>query len=189
MISSKKIVFSIFLILISSVIGVISYEAFLRNQELKTRSCPSGFCCFNDYFEGLAYAQKVDKPMLILFTGYATSDRKFQKVQIQNRKIKKLVQDNYVLITLYIDERKPTWDSKDWFNVECCGETRTIKSNGDKWFYFQYKNFRQVSQPWFVLLSPNEQLLNKPRGYFKGEYVQELYQFLKCGLAAHKSIK
>ena len=137
MFSSKKIAFTILILLNLVVISIISYESFQEHQLLRSRGCPSGIYCFNDYFEGLAYAQKVDKPMLIMFTGYAcVSSRKHEDVLFKNKKNSRLIKDNYILIILYVDDNRAL-PQNEMTKIEFNGRERIVKTIGDKWAYFE----------------------------------------------------
>ncbi len=83
--------------------------------------------------------------------------------------VQQLIKDNYILVSLYVDDRKKLHDGT------------TV---GAKWAKFQEQNFQQVTQPLYVLLSPDEKLLNNPVGYTPNE--KQYADWLNCGLIANK---
>ena len=150
--------------------------------------CPQNFACFHDYDEGVAFAKKVAKPIMIDFTGHACVNcRKIEKNVWSKPQIHKLIDENYVLISLYVDD-KTELPKDEQIEVEYNGKKQKLRTVGNKWAYMEFANFGQVSQPWYVLLSPDEVLLTKPIGYAKGD-VDAHENFLKCGLDAFESLK
>jgi thiol:disulfide interchange protein len=138
--------------------------------------------CFKDYYEGVAYAKEVNKPILLDFTGYGCVNcRKVEEhIWIDQRVWKKIAED-YVLISLYVDDRSPL-DGILMSKVR----NEKLRNVGNKWADFQIVNFQQNSQPLYVLMSPDEQVLTPPRGYQEG--INEYVDFLECGLFAFQSI-
>lgn len=150
--------------------------------------CPQNFACFHDYDEALAYAKKVNKPLMVDFTGHACVNcRKVEKNVWSKPNIHSLIDDNYVLVSLYVDD-KTMLPEAEQIEVEYNGSMKKLRTVGNKWAYFESKNFGQVSQPWYVLLSNNEELLTKPIGYAKGD-VKVHQAFLECGIEANNSLK
>lgn len=132
--------------------------------------------CFKDYYEGLAYAREVNKPILLDFTGYGCVNcRKVEEhIWIDDRVWNRIAND-YVLISLYVDDRQPLEEML--FSKH---RDEKIRNVGNKWTDFQVVNFRQNTQPLYVLVSPDEQVLAPPRGYKEG--INEYVSFLECGL-------
>lgn len=149
--------------------------------------CPLNLNCFHDYDEGLAYAKKTNKPIMIDFTGYACVNcRKMEEHVWSKPNIFKLLNEDYVLISLYVDDRKELPDSLKEVYETSQGRKKKIETYGDKWATFQTETFANNSQPWYVLLSPDEKLLNKPQGNTPN--VDEYHEFLQCGLDGFKSL-
>ncbi|WP_165749873.1 protein-disulfide reductase DsbD family protein [Cellulophaga sp. Z1A5H] len=123
--------------------------------------CPLGINCFKDFEDGLAYAKEVNKPILLDFTGWACVNcRKMEENVWSNPEVFKLINDNYVLISLYIDDRKALPDLEQFdFKYET-GRVKHIETVGQKWGTFQTLNFNAASQPYYVLLSPELEVLN-----------------------------
>ena len=95
--------------------------------------------------------------------------------------------ENYVLISLYVDEKIDLPEKEQGIVPMKSGGTRKMKDVGDKWEHFQTENFNTNSQPYYVLLSPDGKMLNYPVGYTpdKDEYAS----FLDCGLEQFKSLE
>ena len=127
----------------------------------------------NDYQKAIALSKQTNKPLLIDFTGWACVNcRKMEEQVWTKSSIQQLIKDNYILVSLYVDDRK---------------KLPSGKTVGETWAGFQADNFEQVTQPLYVILSPNEQLMNHPVGYTPKE---EKYKWwLECGLDAYKKEK
>ncbi len=153
------------------------------------KECPNNLDCFKDLKEGLAYAQKVDKPIMIDFTGYACVNcRKMEEHVWPKEKIDQLLRNEYVIISLYVDDKKALPESQQIEVDRGNGGTRKLKNYGHKWAHFQTQFFQSNSQPFYVLLSPDgKQILNKPVGYTPD--VDEYERFLQCGLDVNKKMK
>lgn len=123
--------------------------------------CPLGIDCFKDFDEGLAHAKKVDKPILLDFTGWACVNcRKMEENVWSDSKVFPIIKDNYVLISLYTDDREELPESEQ-FNYQFeSGRIKEINNIAQKWGTFQDVNFGSISQPFYVLLSPDLEVLN-----------------------------
>lgn len=157
------------------------------NADLKSKypsfsKCANNLDCFKDYYEGLAYAKEVNKPLLLDFTGYGCVNcRKTEEHIWVNDNVRNKISKDYVLVSLYVDDRAPL--EQELYSISRNTKLRNV---GNKWADFQIVNFNQNSQPLYILLSPDEQVLAKPRGYREG--VESYASFLDCGLDAfHKS--
>ena len=149
--------------------------------------CPLGIDCFKDFDEGLAYAKEVNKPILLDFTGWACVNcRKMEETVWSEPDIYPLLKEDYVLISLYIDDRKPLPEDGQFdFKYES-GRVKTIKTVGEKWGTFQTLNFNAASQPYYVLLSPDLEVLNASIQYTDKE---TYLNWLKTGLKNYRSLK
>ena len=127
----------------------------------KESDCPLGIDCYKDFEEGVAYAKSVNKPILLDFTGWACVNcRKMEENVWSEPDVYTLLKEDYVLISLYIDDRKEL-PSEEQFDYKYeSGRVKTIKTIGEKWGTFQTINFSSASQPYYVLLSPELELLN-----------------------------
>lgn len=127
----------------------------------------------NDYEKALALAKQQNKPLLIDFTGWACVNcRKMEEQVWTKATVQQLISENYILVSLYVDDRKQLPG----------GETV-----GKKWATFQSENFGQVTQPLYVQLSPDEELLNHPVGYTPGVSVYS--EWLQCGIETYQRKK
>lgn len=149
---------------------------------LYPNDCPNNFDCFKDLKEGLSYAKKVNKPILLDFTGYACVNcRKMEEHVWPKPNIKPYFEDNYVLISLYVDDKKELPEDQKLSVQRQDGGTRVLENYGHKWAHFQTEFFQSNSQPFYVLLSSDgKTILTPPIGYTPDE--QEYEVFLSCGL-------
>ena len=128
--------------------------------------CPLGLDCYKDFELGLASARLQNKPILLDFTGWACVNcRKMEENVWSKPAIFRLLNEEVVLISLYIDD-KTSLQEKDQFNFQFPnGRIRTINTVGEKWASFQSLNFNSASQPYYVLMDPDGILLNTPIQY------------------------
>lgn len=143
--------------------------------------CPNGLNCSHDYEEGLAYAKEHNKPIFLDFTGYTCVNcRKMEENVWLLPNIDRILRNDYVVISLYVDDKKklPAAErtTKDLF-----GKDFKIKTYGDKWAYMEASKYGRNSQPYYVLLGPDEELLvKKPIAYTPND--KEYEKYLKEGL-------
>ncbi len=144
---------------------------------------PDGIMIFKDYEEGLAYAKKVNKPLMLDFTGMACVNcRKMEERVWSQPNVRSILTDNVVLVSLYVDVTKKL-PKDEQFTSELTG--KRITTVGEKWSNFQIERFRMNAQPYYVLLSPKtEKLLNKPVGYTPD--ANEYEAWLKDGIKSYK---
>ena len=116
--------------------------------------CPFDLSCFNDFEEGVAYAKKVGKPIMIDFTGWGCVNcRKMEEQVWSDPRVLERLRNNVVLISLYVDERTMLPESEQGVSEET---GRKIKNVGNKWSEFQEVNFGAVAQPYYVILGHND---------------------------------
>ena len=129
--------------------------------------CPLGLDCYKDFDEGLAKAKEVNKPILLDFTGWACVNcRKMEENVWSEPDIYQLLKDDYILISLYVDDNKKQLPTNQQFDfLKQNGNVKKIKSVGDKWSTFQVINFKNASQPYYILLSPDLEVLNSAQQY------------------------
>ncbi|TJY37830.1 protein-disulfide reductase DsbD family protein [Pontimicrobium aquaticum] len=154
---------------------------------LKPNDCPNNLDCFKDLKTGIAYAKKVNKPIMLDFTGYACVNcRKMEEHVWPLPSIDKYLRNDYVLISLYVDDKKELPESQQIDVPRINGGTRTLKNYGHKWAHFQTQFFQTNSQPYYVLLNPDgTKILNQPVAYTPNE--DEYARFLECGLNVFKN--
>ena len=146
--------------------------------------CPQNLNCFKDYDQGIAYAKQVNKPILLDFTGYACVNcRKMEENVWPQDQVYNQLKEKYVLISLYVDDKKDLPESEKVEVVRANGTKRKLRSYGNKWAHFQAARFKSNTQPYYVLLTPDgKQPLNNPVGYMPE--ANDYAAFLECGLDA-----
>lgn len=142
--------------------------------------CPLGLNCFHDFDEAVAYAREVDKPIMVDFTGWACVNcRKMEEHVWPDKAVYDKISNDYVLVSLYVDDKKDLPDTLQYFSSTL---NKTVKTIGNKWNDLQATYFNTVSQPYYVLLSPEGKLLNPPVAYTPD--ASDYAEFLQCGLDA-----
>ena len=137
---------------------------------------------FDDYESGMAYAKKVNKPVMIDFSGFGCVNcRKMEASVWTDPKVKQMLENDYVLITLMVDDKtklpQPIESQEN-------GKTRKLKTIGDKWSYLQRSKFGSNAQPFYILLNDEGQPLGP--SYAFNEDVSKYIQFLQNGLKEFK---
>lgn len=133
---------------------------------------------FTDYEAGMAYARQTGKPVMVDFTGHGCVNcRKMELAVWHDAKVRDLLTKDYVLISLYVDEKAPLPEP---IEVQENGQTTTLRTIGDKWSYLQRSKFGANAQPFYVLLDNNGKPLNTSYSY--DEDVDKFVSFLKTGL-------
>ncbi|WP_339629717.1 cytochrome c biogenesis protein CcdA [uncultured Maribacter sp.] len=123
--------------------------------------CPLGIDCFKDFEEGLAFAKEVNKPILLDFTGWACVNcRKMEENVWSDPEVFPIIKNNYVLISLYTDDREELPEYEQFNFKFDSGRVKEISNIAQKWGTFQDINFNSISQPFYVLLSPDLKVLN-----------------------------
>ncbi len=141
----------------------------------------------NDYDKAVALAKKTNKPILIDFTGWACVNcRKMEENVWTRKEVKELIEGEFILVSLYVDDRKllPAEDQVKYTTTS--GTTKSIRTIGDKYATFQSENFYNNSQPLYVILSPDEKLMNLPVGYMPD--AEEYVKWLSSGLEAFRAL-
>ena len=151
----------------------------------KESDCPLNLDCYKDYEIGRAVAIEQQKPILLDFTGWACVNcRKVEENIWTQPEVYTLLRDAVVVISLYVDDRKPLPEAEQQTITYADGSSRLLETVGQKWSAFQAINFKSVSQPYYVLLHPDGTILNPPIQYTdKATYLS----WLKEGIAAGKS--
>lgn len=133
---------------------------------------------FLDYDAGMEYARQHGKPVLVDFTGYGCVNcRKMELAVWADQQVASIMQDNYVLISLYVDDKTKLPEP---VKVVENGQERTLRTVGDKWSYLQRSKFGANAQPFYVLLDNEGHPLNKSYSY--DEDVSKYVNFLQTGL-------
>lgn len=140
---------------------------------------------FDDYDLGMEYARQHGKPVMLDFTGYGCVNcRKMELAVWTDSKVSDIINNDYVLITLYVDNKTPlTLPVKVTEN----GRERTLRTVGDKWSYLQRVKFGANAQPFYVLIDNEGRPLNKSYSY--DEDIPKYIEFLQTGLENYKKGK
>jgi thiol:disulfide interchange protein DsbD len=137
----------------------------------------------NDYETALKLARKEHKPILIDFTGWACANcRRMEENVWTAPEVQKLLNDDYILVSLYVDDRKSLPADQQFSFPTSDGSIKEIHTIGDKFATLQSENFKSASQPLYVVISPDEKLMTKPVPYTPN--AMEYAQWLRCGLDA-----
>ena len=140
---------------------------------------------FDDYDLGMEYARQHGKPVMLDFTGYGCVNcRKMELAVWTDSKVSDIINNDYVLITLYVDNKTPLTSP---VKVIENGRERTLRTVGDKWSYLQRVKFGANAQPFYVLIDNEGRPLNKSYSY--DEDIPKYIEFLQTGLENYKKGK
>ena len=140
---------------------------------------------FDDYDLGVEYARQHGKPVMLDFTGYGCVNcRKMELAVWTDSKVSDIINNDYVLITLYVDNKTPLTSP---VKVTENGRERTLRTVGDKWSYLQRVKFGANAQPFYVLIDNEGRPLNKSYSY--DEDIPKYIEFLQTGLENYKKGK
>ena len=162
--------------------GEDSMIAALKVKELPTvtanMECPHELDCYFDYDKGMEIARKTGKPVLLDFTGWACVNcRKMEDNVWSDPKVWEIINEKYVLISLYVDDKTSLPDELQKSKYT----NNSVKTVGRLWSDLQRVRFKANSQPYYVLLDHNEAPLVDPRGYTPS--INEYINFLKEGVS------
>ncbi len=148
--------------------------------------CPLGLNCTHDYYDALELAQKENKPILIDFTGWGCENcRKMEEFVWSQPDVLKILENDVILASLYVDEKEAL---KNPYTIELKdGSRRKIKSVGNQWSIFQKENFKEQTQPQYVLITPDQRVINYPVGGYMSK--EDFLSFLNCGIDNFESHK
>ena len=137
---------------------------------------------FDDYDLGMEYARQHGKPVMLDFTGYGCVNcRKMELAVWTDSKVSDIINNDYVLITLYVDNKTPLTSP---VKVTENGRERTLRTVGDKWSYLQRVKFGANAQPFYVLIDNEGRPLNKSYSY--DEDIPKNFELLQSGLENYK---
>ncbi|WP_435261962.1 protein-disulfide reductase DsbD family protein [Tenacibaculum sp. nBUS_03] len=144
---------------------------------------PHNILAFNDYDKGLAYAKKVNKPVLIDFTGHACVNcRKMEQNVWAKDKVLSVLKNDVVLISLYVDDKRAL--NEDEIVESKLRPGKKLRYIGQKWSELQTIKYKTNSQPYYVLMDTKGENLIDPVAYTPN--VDEYYNWLKSGIATYK---
>ena len=134
---------------------------------------------FKDFEAGMAAARLEGKPVMIDFTGFGCVNcRKMEAAVWTDAKVADMLNNKYVLISLYVDDKTPLPEQITVTDTD--GTQRTLRTVGDKWSYLQRHKFGSNTQPMYILLDNEGKPLTGSRSY--DEDINEYMNFLKVGL-------
>ena len=146
-----------------------------------------GFKEFDDFDEGMRYAQEQGMPVLVDFTGYGCVNcRKMESAVFDTDKVRSVLEDNYVLIKLVVDDKTQLSDPYT-INVE--GKEKLIDQVGKKWSYLQQHKFGANSQPYYIVLDNSGNALTPYQAYDPEEDAEAFANWLKDGIKKYKEVK
>ncbi|TDX83038.1 protein-disulfide reductase DsbD family protein [Epilithonimonas xixisoli] len=141
---------------------------------------------YHNYFEAIEVAKKENKPVLIDFTGYGCENcRKMEEFVWSQDDILPILQNDLIIASVYVDDKEELPENEQIKIDMGEGQMKKIKTIGDKWSLFQQVNFNNNSQPHYVLVTPDQKVINIPvSGYMPKE---DFKKFLKCGIDFYKN--
>lgn len=149
-------------------------------------NCENSLEPLRDYEEALVLAKQQNKPLLIDFTGWACVNcRRMEENVWTNPEVLELMKNKFVVVSLYVDERKILPAAQQQTFTTKTGVKKEIVTVGDKWATFQSENFNAVAQPQYAILALDETALTKTKAYTPS--ATEFKEWLECGLEAFQS--
>ncbi len=135
---------------------------FYKEWITESSECPHNLTCFKDYEEGMAYAKQQGKPVMVDFTGWSCVNcRKMEDNVWSDPEVLKLLSEEYVVISLYVDDKKKLPEEEQFVSES----GKRIRTTGNKWSDLQRTRYNTNSQPYYVLLDNRGKILANPRGY------------------------
>ncbi|HLG02272.1 MAG TPA: cytochrome c biogenesis protein CcdA [Bacteroidia bacterium] len=169
---------------VNFVSGYLPPSYYREWKDPETGDCPHDLSCFHDLSEAMCYAKKQDKPLFIDFTGYACVNcRKMEDYVWPKPEVYKMLSEDYVVVSLYVDDKRELPESERFKNKE----GRTIKTYGQKWSELEAEYFNQNSQPLYVLVDNHGKILSAPKGYTPD--ASEYALFLEKGIETYEKRK
>ena len=139
----------------------------------------------NNYDSAIILAKQTHKLILLDFTGWACVNcRKMEENVWTNEKIAKLLAENFIILSLYVDDRNNLPNSQQFVYNKKEGSPQNIITVGDKWTLFEAENFKQVSQPLYAIINENEDLLNAPISFTPN--INTYFNWLNCAINVNK---
>lgn len=141
---------------------------------------------YHNYFEAIEVAKKENKPVLIDFTGYGCENcRKMEEFVWSQDDVLPILQNDLIIASVYVDDKEELPENEQIKIDMGEGQMKKVKTIGDKWSLFQQVNFNNNSQPHYVLVTPDQKVINSPvSGYMSKE---DFKKFLKCGIDYFKN--
>ena len=148
---------------------------------------PQGIMVFHDYETGLEHARKVNKPVMLDFTGWACVNcRKMEEQVWSDAEVKRLLSEEMVLISLYVDERTKL-PVDEQYETTIAGKNKKVRTVGDRWMVMQTERYKTNSQPYYLVLDTEENVLVEPANYQDYGSVSVFKEWLQRGLDAFQN--
>lgn len=169
----------------TSIVPIISIPESSKKKFADLFHCPSGLNCFFDFDDGMAEAKKLGKPVFVDFTGWGCVNCRKMEVSVwSDKEVLQRLNNDYVLISLYVDDKTELPKSEQYISKFSQKEIKTI---GNKWSDLQATKYGSNSQPYYVLLDNDGKLLAEPHAFDLN--IQTYIDFLDSGTAAYKKLK
>ncbi|WP_312923128.1 protein-disulfide reductase DsbD family protein [Empedobacter brevis] len=164
--------------------GVGGGQAAAKFDDPNMVAGPHGIPAFKDFDQAAVYATKVGKPMLLDFTGHACANcRKVEERVWSDERVKKILAEDVVLVSLYVDEAKELPEDQKVFSKHL--NNRVLKTVGNKWTAFEIEHFNANAQPYYILVDKDLNRFSKP---LEAELDVEVYlKWLQDGIAKYKA--
>jgi thiol:disulfide interchange protein DsbD len=151
-------------------------------------NCAEKYEPIKDYNRALERAKNENKPVLIDFTGWACVNcRRMEEKVWTNRTVDSLMRNEFVVVSLYVDERRPLPLTEQTVYKTSTGQEKSIITVGDKWATFQTENFGATSQPQYAIISADQIALTKTKYYTPD--ADKFIEWLECGIETYKKNK
>lgn len=148
---------------------------------------PNGIPAFDDYYLALAYSKKVNKPLMIDFTGWACVNcRKMEGQVWSDPEVKRRLSEDFILVSLYVDDKNSLADSLK-LEVDWSGSKRQLRRIGDRWSYLQNTKYQSSTQPQYWIIDGDENHYSDSTSYDPD--IQKYVDWLDRGLAKFKAKK
>mgnify|MGYP001585438829 FL=1 len=165
--------------------AAVSYEA--HAEEEGQHLGPQGIMVFHDYQVGLEHARRVNKPVLLDFTGWACVNcRKMEEQVWSDAEVKQILSEELVLISLYVDERTKL-PASEQYETTIAGKVKKVRTVGDKWTVMQAERYKINSQPYYLILDHEETPLTEAANYQDHGSVDVFKDWLQRGLSAFRN--
>ncbi len=165
--------------------AAVSYGA--HGEEEGQHLGPQGIMVFHDYQVGLEHARRVNKPVLLDFTGWACVNcRKMEEQVWSDAEVKQILSEELVLISLYVDERTKL-PASEQYETTIAGKVKKVRTVGDKWTVMQAERYKINSQPYYLILDHEETPLTEAANYQDHGSVDVFKDWLQRGLSAFRN--
>ncbi len=162
--------------------STVTQSAVQSNLPIGMHPGPQGIPAFEDLKPALEYARQINKPLMLDFTGKTCVNcRKMEDNVWSNPEVKNHLTNDYVLVSLYVDLRTALPENETYTSTETGKKIRNI---GQKWADYQLTRFRIQGQPYYVLMTPDEKVINEPMAFNLD--VEEYKTWLQDGLVQFK---